>query len=335
VSYSLPEMRFHLNRRALLAAGAASLCFRPRASLAATSRGFPTKNIQFIIPYAPGGGFDSYVRFVSPVIETYLAPSVSIVPINVTAGSGSRGITQLYRAKPDGYTIGIFDVPGMFIQQAVQANNAYDLSRFAWIGCMGEGERYLVGVGATSQLKTYADLLALSAKRPVKFAVTGIEGTATAATIIGTEVLGIRRQLITGYRGSSDYIVAAIRGDSDAVISATSTMTRFARAGQLRILASFETRSSFPGIPDATSLGKPELDRITVERPVAAPPGTPADIQNVLSAALSKALADPKVVAWAKQNDILMRSKTPAEAAALVARQRDFFERWKRILVTG
>src|SRR4051812_6896092 len=121
-----------ISRRALVTAGAAALCFRSRRAVAAASSGFPAKNIQFIIPYAPGGGFDSYVRFISPVIEKYLAPSVSIVPINVTAGSGSRGITQLYRAKPDGYTIGIFDVPGMFIQQAVQANNAYDLSRFAW-----------------------------------------------------------------------------------------------------------------------------------------------------------------------------------------------------------
>ena len=335
MSYSPPEAKFPLSRRTFVAAGAASLCFRPRQAIAATSEGFPAKNIQFIIPYAPGGGFDSYVRFISPVIEKYLAAPISIVPINVTAGSGSRGITQLYRARPDGYTIGIFDVPGMFIQQAVQANNTYDLSRFAWIGCMGEGERYLVGAGANSPLKSYADLQALSAKRPVKFAVTGIEGTATAATIIGTEVLGIRRQLITGYRGSSDYIVAAIRGDSDAVISATSTMTRFARAGQLRILASFEAHSSFPNIPDATSLGKPELNEITVERPVAAPPGTPPAIQNLLSGALAKALADPKVVAWAKESDIIMRSKTPGEAAALVARQRDFFEHWKRYLVSG
>jgi tripartite-type tricarboxylate transporter receptor subunit TctC len=148
-------------------------------------------------------------------------------------------------------------------------------------------------------------------------------------------VLGVRRQLITGYRGSSDYIVAAIRGDSDAVISATSTMMRFAKAGQLRILASFEAHSSLPGIPDATKLGKPELDQITVERPVAAAPGTPADVQNVLSGALAKALADPKVVVWAKENGIVMRSKTPAEAAALVERQRLFFERWKKYLVAG
>jgi tripartite-type tricarboxylate transporter receptor subunit TctC len=328
-----PDDRDHYCRRTLLKAGAAALAFRAGSAGAAPSA-FPAKPIQFIIPYAAGGGFDSYVRFISPVMERYLPNPVSIVPINVTAGSGSRGITQLYRSKPDGYTIGVFDVPGMFIQQAVQGSNAYDLSRFTWIGCMGEGERYFVGTAANSPLKTFADLQALSAKRPVKFAVTGIEGTATAATIIGTELLGIRRQLITGYRGSSDYIVATIRGDSDAVISATSTMMRFARTGHLRILASFEAHGSIPGIPDATSLGKPELDEITVERPVGAPPGTPAAIQTMLSGALAKTLADPKIVAWAKENDIVMRSKTPEEAAALVARQRAFFDRWKKYLVT-
>ncbi len=147
-----------VSRREVISAGiGASLILAPRTTSAAPNT-FPAKNIQFIIPYAPGGGFDSYVRFISPVIEQHLPNRISIVPLNVTAGSGARGISQLYRAKPDGYTIGIFDVPGMFIQQALQGNNAYDLSKFAWIGCMGEGERYLVGAGANSPLKTYADL---------------------------------------------------------------------------------------------------------------------------------------------------------------------------------
>ncbi|HYK79911.1 MAG TPA: tripartite tricarboxylate transporter substrate binding protein [Micropepsaceae bacterium] len=324
-----------VSRREFVCAGIGASFILAPGGASAASGGFPSKNIQFIIPYAAGGGFDSYVRFISPVMEQHLPNRVSIVPINITAGSGARGISQLYRSKPDGYTIGIFDVPGMFIQQALQGNNAYDLSKFAWIGCMGEGERYLLGVGANSPLKTYADLQALSVKRPVKFAVTGIEGTATAAAIVGTEILGIKRQLITGYRGSSDYIVAAIRGDSDAVISATSTMMRFARARQLRILASFETHATIPGIPDATSLGKPELDQIIVDRPVAAAPGTPPEIQNILSSALAKALADPKVIAWAKENDIVMKSKTPQEATALVARQHAFFDQWKKYLVSG
>jgi tripartite-type tricarboxylate transporter receptor subunit TctC len=321
-----------LDRRELLFAAPALMA--PRLALAATES-FPAKNIQFVIPYATGGGFDTFVRFIAPVMETHLPRRTNIVPNNITAGSGSRGISQLYRSKPDGYTIGIFDVPGMFIQQALQGNSAYDLDKFAWIGAMGEGERYLVGAGANSPLKTFADLQALSRRRPVKFAVTGLEGTATAAAIIGTEVLGIRRQLITGYRGSSDYIVAAIRGDSDAVISATSTMMRYARAGELKILASFESKTALPGIPDATALGKPELDQITVDRPVAAPPGTPPEIRNTLSDALAKSLAEDKVVRWAKENDIVMKSKTPQETAALIARQRAFFEKWKKYLLTG
>ena len=327
-------MEFLTRRDVLAAAGiAAPTLLVPRAVRAASA--YPARNIQFIIPYGAGGGFDTFVRYVSPVMEQHLPNKVSIVPFNIATGGGMRGITQLYRARPDGHTIGIFDMPGMFVQQAVHGANGYDMAKFSWIGCMGEGERYLVGVGQNSPLKSFDDLKALSAQRPVKFAVTGIEGTATAACIIGTELLGIRRQLITGYRGSSEYIVAAIRGDSDAVISAMSTMMKFARGNQIRILASFETRSSIPGIPDATTLGKPELDAINVVRPIGGPPGLSADIQTVLSGALAKALADPKVIAWAKDNDITMLSKTPQQTVELVARQRAFFDKWRNLLVTG
>src|SRR5207248_3360404 len=115
---------------------------------------------------------------------------------------------------------------------------------FSWNGAMGEGERSVISGGATSALKTFADLKALSAKRPVKLSVTGPEGTAYAATMIGSQLLGLRTQLITGYKGSADYVVAAIRGDSDAVIAAIPTTLRFVRGGTIRVLASFETHSS-------------------------------------------------------------------------------------------
>jgi tripartite-type tricarboxylate transporter receptor subunit TctC len=321
-------------RNIVISAGlAAPALILPRAAHSAAA--FPTKNIQFVIPYAPGGGFDVYPRVVAPVMEKYLPNKVNIVPINIAAGAGSRGVTQLYRSKPDGYTIGILNIPGMFILQQQQGAGAYDLSKFSWIGTMGEGERYMISVGSNSPLKTYADLKALSAKRPVKLSVTGPEGTAYAATMIGAQLLGLKTQLITGYKGSADYVVAAIRGDSDAVIAAIPTTLRFVRGGTIRVLASFETHSSLPGVPDATALGQPELDNISVERLIAAPPGMPADIQNTLSAALAKALADPIVVKWAKENDLIMNPRTPRETAQLIADQRAFFDKWKKYLVAG
>ena len=296
---------------------------------------FPAKNIQFVIPYAPGGGFDVYVRFIAPVMEKYLPRKVSIVPMNIAAGAGSRGVAQLYRARPDGYTIGILNVPGMFILQQQQGTAAYDLSKFTWIGAMGEGERYFISVGAKSPIKNFADLKRLSAQRPVKLSVTGPEGTAYVATMIGSQLLGIRKQLITGYKGSADYVVAAVRGDSDAVVAAIPTTMRYVRGGNIRPIVSFETHSSIPGIPDATSLNLPDLDKISVERLVAAPPGTPPAVQNILSTALAKALADPVVVKWAADNDLVMNPKTPAQAVATLNEQRAFFEKWKTTLAAG
>jgi tripartite-type tricarboxylate transporter receptor subunit TctC len=293
---------------------------------------FPNRNIQFVIPYAPGGGFDIYVRVVTPAMEKYFPKRVSIVPLNVASGAGSRGVSQLYRSKPDGYTIGILNVPGMFILQQQQGSGAYDLNKFTWIGAMGEGERYFINVGASSPIKTFADLKALSAKRPIKFSVTGPEGTAYMATKIGAQLLGLKSQLITGYKGSADYVIAAVRGDSDAVVAAVPTTMRYMRGGQLRPVMSFESRSSIPGLPDATSVGQPELNKISVERLVAGPPGLPAELQNILSVALAKAVADPAVTKWGKENDVVMKPKTPQETAAILAEQKAFFEKWKTAL---
>ena len=319
-------------RDLMISAGlAAPVLAAPRIARAAPAD-FPNKNIQFIIPYAPGGGFDIYVRLVTPVMEKYLPRKVSIVPLNVASGAGSRGVAQAYRARPDGYSITILNIPGMFILQAQQGTTAFDLNRFTWIGAMGEGEKYFISVGQNSPLKTFDDLKRLSAQRPVKLSVTGPEGTAYMAAVVGSQLMGLRTQLITGYRGSADYVVAAVRGDSDAVVAALPTTFRFRRGNQLRPLASFETKSSVPGIPDATSLGKPELDLIRVERLVAAPPGTPAEAVNILSAALGKALVDPVVTKWAAENDVVMKPKTPQEAVAILNEQRAFFEKWKSSL---
>src|SRR5882672_1662722 len=112
-------MKQFTRREIVMSAGvAAPALILPR--IAHSAAVFPAKNIQFIIPYAPGGGFDIYVRVAAPVMQKYLPKNVPIVPINVAAGGGSRGVVQLYRAKPDGYSIAIFNIPGMFILQQQQ-----------------------------------------------------------------------------------------------------------------------------------------------------------------------------------------------------------------------
>jgi tripartite-type tricarboxylate transporter receptor subunit TctC len=238
-------------RKVLISTGIAAPSLLLRRATFAADAAYPLRNINFIIPFAPGGGFDVYVRVVAPVMQQHLPRTVSIVPVNISAGGGARGIAQLYRARPDGYTIGIFNIPGLFILQQQQGSVAFDLAKFSWIGAIGEGERYLIAVASNSPLKTYADLKALSERRPVKFSATGPESTGYAATLIGTRLLDIRQQVITGYKGSADYIVAAMRGDSDAVIANRTAVMRFVRGNTVRILASFEAQTSLVDVPDA------------------------------------------------------------------------------------
>ena len=116
-----PGLRFAIP----IAVLAAATCGMPERGIAA---GFPDRDITFIIPNQVGGGFDAYVRAIAPVMEKYLPNKVNIVPLNVPAGGGAKGVNQLYRARPDGYTIGILNIPGLFILQA--RGGGYDLNKF-------------------------------------------------------------------------------------------------------------------------------------------------------------------------------------------------------------
>jgi tripartite-type tricarboxylate transporter receptor subunit TctC len=298
--------------------------------LRAADSDFPARNIDFIIPKAPGGGFDSLVRVISPRLEKYLPHKVAVVADNIPAGGGGKGISQLYRSKPDGYTIGVVDIPGSFILQAKQSGAGFDLNKLTWLCSLGEPEFMCIAVGENSPLKSLDDLSKLSNTRPVKFTSSGPEGTAYAATLVGAAILGIRAQLITGYKGSSDYVIGAIRGDGDAVIAPLTSVRLLQKANTIRVLATFEPHSSFPGVPDATTLARPELSRILLERMVAAPPGLPAGIKSILVAALNKSLADRQSVSLAKRLDVELVANSPEEAATRIHQSATFFDTWKK-----
>jgi tripartite-type tricarboxylate transporter receptor subunit TctC len=269
------------------------------ASLLAGDAEFPGRNIDFIIPKAPGGG---------------------------------KGIGQLYRSRPDGYTIGAVDLPGSFILQERQGGSGFDLNKITWLCAMGQPEYFCLAVGANSPLKTFEDLKALSRTRAVKFTSSGPEGTAYAATVVGANLLGIRAQLITGYKGSSDFVVGAIRGDGDAVIAPVTSIRPMQQSRTIRILATFEPHSSFAGVPDSGMLGKPELSRILLDRLVGAPPGLPAAIKAILSTAFAKSMTDPRTVGLARKFEVELAPNSADLATARVHESAAFYGKWKKYL---
>ncbi len=98
--------------------------------------------------------------------NTYLPAKVNDHPHQHRRGRRhARHQPSLYRAKPDGYTLAIFNIPGMFVLQQ-RGGAGYDLDKVTWLGSIGR-DHYALGVGANSPIKTVADLKALAAQRPV------------------------------------------------------------------------------------------------------------------------------------------------------------------------
>ena len=105
-------MKKKLNyQRSVIVGAIASAFLAITAGLA--SAGYPDKPITFIVPYSPGGGSDQQARRLQPGLEKALGVKVRIV--YKTGGGGAVGFGELWRSKPDGYTISNVVVPNIVI----------------------------------------------------------------------------------------------------------------------------------------------------------------------------------------------------------------------------
>lgn len=287
---------------------------------------FPERDVEIIVPFTPGGGFDTFVRALAPAMQRALPNDVNVVVQNVPGAGGRRGSTQVYRADPDGYTIGAFNMPGMLIEQLREGDGVgYDIDQVTWLATIGV-ENYAMIVKADSPINTVDDLKALG--RPVSYAATGPSSTAYTATDLSTQLLGIETNIITGYEGASENILAVIRGDADAAVANHSLMEGYLETGDIKIVADYATDSAYANAPDATDLGVAELADINLTRLIGAPPGLPDDVRMVLENAITTAIADPEFTAWLESTGNTIVSTDGAGALGLVEEMKAFYARY-------
>ena len=80
-------------------AGAAVLSASARAASAET---YPARPIRLVVPFPPGGAFDTLAR---PWVEKMKPLLGTMVVENIGGGGSSLGAATVARAHPDGYTI--------------------------------------------------------------------------------------------------------------------------------------------------------------------------------------------------------------------------------------
>lgn len=102
-----------------------------RPTTADPAADYPSQDIDFIVPYATGGGFDAYSRLLKPHLEDELGVTVNVR--NVTGGGGVVGITEVLNADPDGHTMTIW-APTEAAYKQIGLDVDFRIQDFAHIG---------------------------------------------------------------------------------------------------------------------------------------------------------------------------------------------------------
>lgn len=252
---------------------------------------FPEKPIEIIVGYSAGGGTDVMARTVGTFLEAALGEGASVVVKNQPGAGGQIGFTSVATAKPDGYTLGTFNLPAA-LALTYDRNADYDVDSFTYLANFVDDPNTIV-VGAESEFTSLEDFLAAAKAEPgaMTIGLSSLGGNDHFAAIMMEQASGAEFTLVP-FKGAALARTALMGGHVAAGTMALSQTTAF--GDEIRVLAVLaEERSSFaPDVPTAKELGY-DVEMSSL-RGIVGPAGMDPDLADRLRQALSAVNDNPE-----------------------------------------
>ncbi|MDB5508984.1 MAG: family tricarboxylate transporter, receptor protein [Hyphomicrobiales bacterium] len=270
------------------------------------------RNVNLVVGYGPGGGYDVYARLVARHIGRFIPGQPNVVVQNMP-GAGSLVATNfLFNTAPkDGSTFGTFarDMALMGVLGG-NANARYDPQKFTWLGTVASGadDAYLMIARKDAAVKKIED-----AMRPggptLLLGGTGEGAGGNDWANMLRDTIPLRLKVIAGYPDSAAMFLAIERKEIDGrsldYSSLKSSRPDWLKPDSpVRVVLQFGRRTRHPDFPEApTALELAPDDRVralidmaelsnTLSRPFAAPPGIPEERALALQTAFSAMCQD-------------------------------------------
>jgi tripartite-type tricarboxylate transporter receptor subunit TctC len=272
-----------MTRRSLLiAASAAALA--PRFAL---SQDYPTRPIDIIVPWGPGGGADQLARLTAKLIEPQMKTSFPVV--NVPGATGATGMAKLLSEPAEGYSMAVYiaDTNALLAGKAPR----WGVDDITPIAIMLQCPSFLF-LAENGRIKDWAQFEKEAKAKPktLKVATLGF-GSVDDMTLSFLAAKGIE-VIQVPYAKPSERYVSVIGGHVDALYEQAGDVRQFITNKQIKPMMIFAKKrlGAFPDVPCSTELGYditlPQFRSYVVKS------GTPADRVKMLSNALSKVAAD-------------------------------------------
>ncbi|MHB8993437.1 MAG: tripartite tricarboxylate transporter substrate binding protein [Chloroflexota bacterium] len=240
------------------------------------------RTITIIVPWDAGSGADVLARLLAPTLEKDLGVPIQVVP---KPGGGTQvGLTELAKAKPDGYTIGMTNQTTTVLTYLDPERKAvYGRKDFAPIANVGV-DVTSVAVIPDSPFKTLKDLVEAAKAKPgqVKIGDSGALSSIHFDLLRFAKAAGITVAPVH-FSGGATAVTAVLGGHTDATCQGLGTMASQVKGGQVKVLGTMgEKRSRFVAdVPTMEEQGFKVYAPST--RSFAAPGGTPREIVNRFS----------------------------------------------------
>ena len=305
------------------------------------------KQITVVVGNPAGGGYDVYARLLARHMPKHLPGQPGFIVQNLP-GAGSINAAQHLAnvAAKDGTAIGVL-VPGAIFDPLIegQAKFRYDPGKFEYIGSADSGTR-ICFTSKQSGVQTIED----ARKVKVLVASTAPQSSATDYALFMNALAGTQFEVVLGYKGPAELLLAMERGEVGGVCALDSATVASIRPewledGKINLLVQ-------AGLQPVSEIKAPSMwNFITGEnrrvaelivsqqefgRPFMAPSGTPPEALKLLRDAFNAALKDPELIGEATRMKLGLTPKTGEEVSAIVkklyAATPDLVERARQIL---
>ena len=311
---------------------------------------YKDKTIEFIVGGNAGGGYDVYARTIARHLPRHIPGNPSIVVKNMQGGGSAKAAAFLFeQGAKDGTMIGAV-FPGAIMEPLLGTRAGkfpYNARQFQYLGTANNATR-ICATWHGSKTRTYDD--ALKSKTVLGSSQAG--GSTRDYAYMLKHLTGANFNIVAGYKGTVDIIIAIERGELDGVCGYDFTSLRTQRPDWIRDKkVNILIQLGLEPDPELTKMGVPEVwkylknaeDRKVVElivtqqvlgRPYFAPPGVPADRMKILRDGFSATFKDKAFLADAQKMRIDIEPLDGAKVQALVeklyASPKDLVERARR-----
>jgi tripartite-type tricarboxylate transporter receptor subunit TctC len=276
-------------KSALLAVVAALMAWQP----ALAQEPYPSRPIEFIVPWGPGGGADQVARKLGQLLEPEL--KVSLPVINVAGATGQTGHAKLMSAASDGYTIEV--MTGDTFALLAEPNSKLKLSDFIPLGVVIQQASGFF-VAQNSPYQTWADVEAAARTKPLKVAVTGFNSP-DDITVNYFMSKGLKLSSVP-YAKPGERYTSVLGGHADLLYEQAGDVRNFIDTKQIRPVIFFygSKVGDFPNVAVSTAIGHnitmPQFRVILVKA------GTDAARVKLLQDAIAKAARSADFKAYLK-----------------------------------